>query len=484
MDERRLELQIGSAVFATDGNCGHIQQLVIDPYQEKIVGLAVKPDLLSKHLVMVPIEQVENAAEGEVWLKLDCHQVQSLPAYTEDAPLPLGDQLYLVEKDESVTRSSVGVEILRASSSEKPGMVENQIAQAGRIHPALNLHAGQQVFCSGQHVGCFQLLLLAPSGKINNFVMRTIGRHHHDFIVPVDWVQEVDQENVRLSVEKEALERLDEYVTDLELADKIDAAIWGEKAIKNALWVTYSSEFDAAVHDGMVTLRGHVPASTDRLQVENAVKSIPGVLGIVNRLVADYDLTIAVAQALSHDERTHLAMISVDTRKGIVSLSGHVESASNQLAAEEIAASVPYVRGVVNDIQAPGVSIDPAEDRFLQPPIGGDVYATDNLLGTVEKVIINPHNRRVMAILVHGNFPDPNSLDPSGLPHEETFQRRRVILPSRLIRYEKSAAVFLDVDGIDAAGYEDYDAAQYEAPDADWQPPYPYRREDILFIKA
>ncbi len=66
MDERRLELKIGSAVFATDGNCGHVQQLVIDPYQEKIVGLAVKPDLLSKHLVMVPMEQVENAAEGEV----------------------------------------------------------------------------------------------------------------------------------------------------------------------------------------------------------------------------------------------------------------------------------------------------------------------------------------------------------------------------------------------------------------------------------
>ncbi len=54
MDERRLELQIGSAVVAKDGDCGCVQQLVIDPHQEKVIGLVVKRDPPSRSAVIVP----------------------------------------------------------------------------------------------------------------------------------------------------------------------------------------------------------------------------------------------------------------------------------------------------------------------------------------------------------------------------------------------------------------------------------------------
>lgn len=477
MNQRRLELKIGSPVIAKDGNCGHIQQLVIDPHQEKVIGLIVKRDLLSKHGMIVPLEMVEKSTESEVYLGLDCQQVFSLPKFEEGSPLLLQDQRYRIERDEIVTRSAAGIEVLCTPNSQTPGVEENQHDQERQVHPAFNLQSGYQVLCRGQTVGPVQRLLLDPGGKIRGFVLRPVKKPYRDLIVPIHWIQVVEHKNVHLSKETQALDRLDEYVPDAVLAEKIDHAIWEN----NALWMTYYSEFHASVKDGVVTLRGHVPTSFDKRTVETTVKSVAGVLGIENQLVADYDLTIAVAQALSRDEHTHLAMISVNSRKGIVSLSGHVECASVQYAAEGIAASIPNVCGVINYIQAPGISIDPAEDRFLQPPIGREVYATDMLLGTVEKVIINPHNRRVMAILIHGNFPDPKNVDSSGWPQEGTFQRRQVILPSRLIDYVTQASASLNIDSLEAAGYADYDAAQYAPPPEDWLPPYPYYKDDILF---
>ena len=318
MDERRLELRIGSLVNARDGNCGHIQQLVIDPHQEKVIGLVVKPDFLSKSAVTIPIEQVEDVTESEVRLKLYCQQVLSLPEYKEDAPLALEDQRYFIEKDEFVTSSSAGIEILRAPGSRDPGMVESQILQKWRLPLAIGLRAAQHVFCKDGRIGRVHLLLLNPSGKIQGFVMQTGTWDHRDVIVPLDWIQEVDQENVHLSVEKQAVDQLDEYVGDELLAREINYEI----RENNSLTETQFSEIGVKVQDGIVTLRGHVPTTSDKLPIENVVNSIPGVLGIENRLAADDELTIEVAQALGRDRHTRLAMISVNTRAGIVTLRG------------------------------------------------------------------------------------------------------------------------------------------------------------------
>jgi osmotically-inducible protein OsmY len=477
MGEKRLELKIGSPVIAIDGNCGHIQHLIIDPHQERVVGLIVKNDPLSRHGVTVPFELVENSTESEVSLGLDCQKVFSLPRYKEGSPLPLQDQRYQIEKDSSVTRKSTGIEFLPAAGVGEPVMLEKPHFQEMQIPKAIDIRTGLNVLCEDGHVGRVNFILLDPSGKIKRLVVRADRKPHRDFLVPVEMIQVIDKDAVSLSLDQEAFDRLDEYVPDGELEDKIHHTIWDN----NALWMTYYSDLHPTVKDGIITLRGYVPAASDKRIIENTVKSVAGVLGIEDRLAADYDLSIAVARALSRDEDTRLAMISVNTRKGIVSLSGQVEYASIQYAAEGIAASVPGVRGVINYIQAPGLSIDRAEERFIQPFIDREVYATDMLLGTVEKVMINPHNRRVMAILVHGNFPDPKNVDSSGWPREGAFQRRRMILPSRLIDYVTHASASLNIDSLEAAGYADYDAAQYTLPPDDWQPPYPYRRKDILF---
>ena len=56
-------------------------------------------------------------------------------------------------------------------------------------------------------------------------------------------------------------------------------------------------------------------------------------------------------------------------------------------------------------------------------------------LGYVERVIINPHNRRVTAFVTHGSFPDMQHADVYELPDYKA-QERRVVVPIGAMRYE------------------------------------------------
>ena len=67
----------------------------------------------------------------------------------------------------------------------------------------------------------------------------------------------------------------------------------------------------------------------------------------------DAGITAQVKTRLASDARTQAADISVETNNGVVTLSGVVNDADIQSAAEELARHVPEVTGVNNQITAP-----------------------------------------------------------------------------------------------------------------------------------
>jgi hypothetical protein len=205
------------------------------------------------------------------------------------------------------------------------------------------------------------------------------------------------------------------------------------------------------------------------------------VLALENELVLDQDLMIDVAQALGSNELTQSERISVGAQHGFVTLNGHVDSAATREAAGEMAASVSQVRGMINELQAPNVVIKPEKHPFLQPRIGQRVAATDMHLGQVEKVIINPCNRRVTALVTRGCFPEPRYHDNYRMPDEVPQQESSLVIPIDAVRHVTDSYVLLEVSGADAALYRSFDPADFISPATDWQPPYPYRWEQVLF---
>jgi hypothetical protein len=136
------------------------------------------------------------------------------------------------------------------------------------------------------------------------------------------------------------------------------------------------------------------------------------------------------------------------------------------------------VRAVVNLVQAPGVTASAAAQRVLQPVIGQDVWATDMRLGQVKQVILSPLNRRVTALVVHGEFPDPAQADAE--PSDMAQLERDVVIPAADVRHVTDGGVLLNIRGREAAGRRDFDPTDFVLVDTNWQPPYPYRPTDVL----
>jgi hypothetical protein len=103
-------------------------------------------------------------------------------------------------------------------------------------------------------------------------------------------------------------------------------------------------------------------------------------------------------------------------------------------------------------------------------------------IGHVERVIINPRNRRVTAIVVHGEMPDLKSDQPYQLPVNLPQQARRVVIPVSAMQVV-TTRVSLNITSLEAARCQEFDPASCVLPAANWQPPYPYHWEDVLFEK-
>lgn len=75
--------------------------------------------------------------------------------------------------------------------------------------------------------------------------------------------------------------------------------------------------------------------------------------------ISDTTITAQVKAALGADDRTSALDIDVDTREGVVTLTGTVESNAERRAAARVARSVEGVQEVVNELQSLAPSDEP-----------------------------------------------------------------------------------------------------------------------------
>jgi hyperosmotically inducible periplasmic protein len=116
---------------------------------------------------------------------------------------------------------------------------------------------------------------------------------------------------------------------------------------------------------GVVTLGGHVPTDSDRSQAESVAKSIAAGQVVSNQIAvippgaesdakavnsdldkgAEKNLDAALIQQRLHDS------VKYSVKNGVVTLTGEVRSMSERAQAQAVAASIPNVRQVVNELQ-------------------------------------------------------------------------------------------------------------------------------------
>jgi osmotically-inducible protein OsmY len=264
---------------------------------------------------------------------------------------------------------------------------------------------------------------------------------------------------------------------DAFIAEKVDRALWNNSVLRS----TDYKGIDVAVKNGIVFLIGHVISTTNQQRAEAAARMIPGVLGVKSYLVSDDKITREVAGALGEIEHIYGVKFFTGVRNGVVLLNGEVSNTYVRSLAEKCSANIPGVRGVINSVRAPGVDLKAEDQRFLQPMIEEQIYFRDGLLGTVQRVVINPNNRRVVSMIVQREISNPPSVLGSLMSGKTLPPERLVIIPMNIIRYMTKSSGFLHIHSAETARCKIFDPALFIAPEKAWTPPYPYCPDDVLF---
>jgi osmotically-inducible protein OsmY len=266
-------------------------------------------------------------------------------------------------------------------------------------------------------------------------------------------------------------------ITDAAIKESINQAFRKDDVLRAIEYY----EMEVHVRNGVAYLDGHIASTTSQSRIKSAMRAIPGLLGIHNNLVLDDRLTHEVAASLADLEHTYDCKFFTGASHGVVSLNGIVSDENVKLLAEKCVAANPNVRAVINNVRVSKSELELPEEPFLQPTIGEIIYFLDGISGVVKQVVINPHNRRVVAMILRAQFADQRQELKSLNSGKALSPERLVVVPMDTVHYMTRVSGFLRIHSAESERYMDFDPTRFSAPKNGWKAPYPYCPEDVLF---
>jgi osmotically-inducible protein OsmY len=244
--------------------------------------------------------------------------------------------------------------------------------------------------------------------------------------------------------------------------DTILAEIWQTVWKEETIRMIDFHDISMDAEKGQVCLSGHVSRDYNKERIEEIARSVHGVVAVHNHLVSDYDLNIQVAQALGNHDCTRPYMLPVHSYHGWVELGGVVPKRHIQSAAEEIAASVPAVRGVILLPEIEGENHMPVR-HAVQPGIGVRVYGEDEIIGIVYQVVISPRNRLVTHAIVRVSQ-----------MNGELAEIYSYLVPVEAMKVVDEGGIILNHNTSAIQKFPIFNPEEYPFASITWQPPYPY----------
>lgn len=120
-----------------------------------------------------------------------------------------------------------------------------------------------------------------------------------------------------------------------------------------------ASHIGVAVHDGIVTLSGHVPSTSDKSRAETTAGFVAGVKAVVDDLVVelpghcetpDEQIAARAWERLASNKNVPVERVRISVKDGVVTLRGDVDWEFQRAAALYDLQQLNCVRGVHNEV--------------------------------------------------------------------------------------------------------------------------------------
>jgi sporulation protein YlmC with PRC-barrel domain len=189
-------------VDSTGAKVGTVAYVVIKPPEFHMTDIVVSTGALLGRDVVVPTEQVRGMSGGKVHLAIDKNELEALKDYVEvhyDQP----PETWAAEAGYMYPSQSV----LWPAGSYYPEPTSTVInAPPGTV----GVRKGMDVVSSdGHRVGTIQAMDSDPStGNLTDIIVRHGHLSHHNVPIPCSQVAEIESDQVKLAMTKQAFERM------------------------------------------------------------------------------------------------------------------------------------------------------------------------------------------------------------------------------------------------------------------------------------
>jgi sporulation protein YlmC with PRC-barrel domain len=220
------ELTIGSGVACSDGACGVLARVVIDPVRRELTHLGVEPEHGVGRGHLVPVGLVVSVAKEQVRLSSSISQFESLDEAEETQLLPGGDGEWGFEPDQIRSwpyyglnvgpygMGGLGSDAGLGMGTPEPQAITNERVPMGEVE----VRRGEHVFATDGAIGRVQGLVVHPGDHQVTHILLDEGHLWGEkrVAVPITAVQNIE-DGIQVSLTKD-------QVRDLPSVD-IDASL-------------------------------------------------------------------------------------------------------------------------------------------------------------------------------------------------------------------------------------------------------------------
>jgi uncharacterized protein YrrD len=217
-----MEFKQDADVYTAEGEeVGEVERVVLDPRTKKVTHIVVEKGILFTEDKVVPVSLVASATEERVELRQNAGDLEALPDFQERHFVNLSDKdLVRAEVPPNYPPPMYWYPPLYGAPyaapmgyptyPHEPYVVEvEQNIPEGEIA----LQEGAEVIgVEGDHVGDVDEVLTSPeANRVTHFVIKEGLLFKDKKLVPVEWVNRIDQDRIYLVVGSQTLENLPEY---------------------------------------------------------------------------------------------------------------------------------------------------------------------------------------------------------------------------------------------------------------------------------
>jgi sporulation protein YlmC with PRC-barrel domain len=198
---------IGSAAECSDGPCGAVSRVVVDPVARAVTHLVVEPEHRGGLGRLVPLQLIEGGA-GEIRLRCTLEEFDELPLAEETDFLPGGSGYESYAEHELFYWPYYGIDVqggMNPLVANASGIITRDVLPKGEV----GVRRGQGVHASDGEIGKVEGFVVEPEhGHVTHVLLQEghlWGRKQ--VAIPVGAVQRID-EGVTVNLTKHEIESL------------------------------------------------------------------------------------------------------------------------------------------------------------------------------------------------------------------------------------------------------------------------------------